>query len=61
MNNAPATLKVRVPALVREPRGAIAAAAVMVQLLRGIASVTAAVLAPTTGRVTPAPASLLHD
>ena len=61
MNNAPATLKVRVPALVREPRGAIAAAAVMVQLLRGIASVTAAVLAQTTGRIAPAPASLLHD
>ena len=61
MNNAPATLRVRIPALVREPRGASFAAALMVQLLRGIASVTAAVLAPATGRVAPAPASLLHD
>jgi hypothetical protein len=61
MNKAPATLRVRVPALVREPRGAIAAAAVMVRLLRGIAAVTGAVLASASGRPLPAPASVLHD
>ena len=61
MSNAPATLRVRVPALVREPRGAIAAAALMLQLRRGIASVTAAVLASVSGRVVPSPVSALHD
>lgn len=61
MKDAPATLRVRVPALVLEPRGAVAAAAVMLQLLRGIASLTAAVLAQASGRVVPAPASVLHD
>lgn len=61
MTTAPATLRVRVPALVHEPRGAIAAAALMVQLLRGIASVTSAVLASAGGRAVPAPASVLHD
>ena len=59
MNNAPATLRVRVPALVREPRGAAAAAALMLQLLRGMASVTAAVLASGSARAVPAP--VLHD
>jgi hypothetical protein len=61
MNKAPATLRVRVPALVREPRGAIAAAAVMVRLLRGIAAVTGTVLASASGRPLPAPVSVLHD
>lgn len=51
MTTAPATLRVRVPAPVQAPRGAIAAAALMVQLLRGIAYVTAAVLASAGGRV----------
>lgn len=55
------TLRVRVPALVQAPRGAIAAAALMVQLLRGIASLTAAVLASARGRAVPAPVSVLHD
>jgi len=44
MTTAPATLRFLVPARAAEPRGAIAAAALMVQLLRGIASVTAALL-----------------
>ena len=61
MTNAPTTLRVRVPALVQAPRGAIAAAALMVQLLRGIASVTAALMAAAGGRAVPAPASVLHD
>ncbi len=61
MNTAPTTLRVRIPALVQEPRGAVAAAALMVQLLRGIASVTAAVLASAGRRVLPSPASVLHD
>ncbi|MEQ1685657.1 MAG: hypothetical protein ABL916_18580 [Burkholderiaceae bacterium] len=55
------TLRIRVPALVQAPRGALAAADLMVQLLRGIASLTAAVLAPARGRVVPAPVSGLHD
>lgn len=55
------TLRVRVPALVQAPRGAVAAAALMVQLLRGIASLTAAVLAAARGRAVPAPVSVLHD
>jgi hypothetical protein len=55
------TLRIRVPALVKAPRGAVAAAALMVQLLRGIASLTAAVLAPAAGRAVPAPVSVLHD
>jgi hypothetical protein len=54
-------LRVRVPAQVQAPRGALAAAALMVQLLRGIASVTATVLAPAGSRVVPAPVSVLHD
>jgi hypothetical protein len=54
-------LRVRVPAQVQAPRGAVAAAALMVQLLRGIASVTATVLAPAGSRVVPAPVSVLHD
>ena len=53
-------LRVRVPALVQAPRGAVVAAALMVQL-RGIASLTAAVLASASGRVGPAPVSVLHD
>ena len=61
MNTAPTTLKVCIPALVQAPRGAVAAAALMLQLLRGIASVTATVLAPTSGRIVPAPVSVLHD
>lgn len=61
MNNAPATLRIRVPALVREPRGAIAAAAVMVRLLRGLAAVTGSVLASAAGRPLPAPSTVLHD
>lgn len=55
------TLRVRVPALVQAPRGAVAAAALMVQVLRGIASLTAAVLAPARGRAVRAPVSVLHD
>ena len=54
-------LRVRVPALVQAPRGAVVAAALMVQLLRGIASLTAAVLASASGRVRPAPESVVHD
>ena len=46
-----ATLRIRVPALVNEPRGAVAAAALMFQLLRVVASVTAAVMASAKGRV----------
>jgi hypothetical protein len=61
MNNAPATLRVRVPALVLEPRGAIVAASLMLRLLRGITSVTAAVLASASGRAAPAPTPVLHD
>jgi hypothetical protein len=61
MSTAPATLRVRIPALVLEPRGAIAAATLMLRLLCGIAAVTAAVLASASGRAAPAPASLLHD
>ena len=55
------TLRVRVPALVQAPRGAVAAAALMVQVLRGIASLTAAVLAPARSRAVRAPVSVLHD
>lgn len=55
------TLRVRVPAVVQAPRGAVAAAALMVQLLRGIASLTAAVLASARGRAVPAPVSVSHD
>jgi hypothetical protein len=55
------TLRVRVPALVQAPRGAVAAAALMVQLLRGIASLTAAIVAPARSRVVPATVSVLHD
>ena len=54
-------LRVRVPAQVQAPRGAVVAAALMVQLLRGIASLTAALLAPASGRGVPAPASVLRD
>ena len=61
MKNAPATLRVRVPDLVQAPRGAVAAAALMVQLLRGIAPVAAAVRSPANGRIVPAPVSVLHD
>ena len=61
MNNAPATLRIRVPALVREPRGAIIAAALMVRLWSGIAVAAGAVLALASGRSLPAPASLLRD
>ena len=61
MKNAPTTLRVRVPALVQAPRGAVAAAALMVQLLRGVASLTAAVLAPASVRAVPAPVSVLRD
>ena len=55
------TLRVRVPAQVLAPRGAVAAASLMVQLLRGIASVTAALLASADGRVLPTPVSVLRD
>ena len=55
------TLRIRIPALVQAPRGALAAAALMVQLLRGAASLTAAVLAPARGRALPAPVPVLHD
>lgn len=55
------TLRIRVPALVQAPRGAVAAAALMVQLLRGIVSLTAAVLPAARSRVVPAPVSVLHD
>ena len=61
MKSAPAILRVRVPALVQAPRGAVVAAALMVRLLRGIALVTAALLAPASGRSVPASVSLLHD
>ena len=59
MTTAPATLRVHVPAVVLEPRGAIAAAALMLQLLRGIASMTTAVMAPARGAS--AHVSALHD
>ncbi len=57
------TLRIRVPALVQAPRGAVAAAAMMVQLLRGIASLTTVILASASGRVEPAlaPAPVLRD
>ena len=55
------TLRVHVPALVKAPRGAVAASALTVQLLRGITSLTAALLAPARGRGVPAPAPVLHD
>lgn len=55
------TLRVRVPALVQAPRGAVAAAALMVPLLRGIATVTSAVLGPARGRAVPETAAVLHD
>lgn len=58
MITAPTTLRVRVPALVQAPRGAIAAAALMVPVLRGIASVTAVLLASASGRAVPAPSAL---
>ena len=44
-----AVFRIRVPAPVREPRGAIFAAALMLALLRGIASVTAAMAARVSG------------
>jgi hypothetical protein len=46
---------------VLEPRGAIVAASLMLRLLRGITSVTAAVLASASGRAAPAPTPVLHD
>lgn len=56
-----ATLRIRIPASVREPRGAIAAAGLMLGLLRGLAAVTAAVLASATGRVATAKVAVLRD
>jgi hypothetical protein len=55
------TLRVRVPAQVQAPRGAIAAAALMVRLLRGIASVTTTVLASAGGSGATKPPSAPHD
>lgn len=55
------TLQVRVPAAVQTPRGAVAAAAVAVPLLRFAASVTAVVLASARGRAAPAAASVWPD